>query len=506
MFHGIWWVTNSKTPQLPTNVFQQTHYPLPIKRITTIPFSFSLLCHLPTISLHQSSSPLINTIMPPKPSSRKGVKKGMSNTLSPHPSSSPIRKKQKGTKSVISERANSSSLSGVPKTNSSAGTQPPSEYWNQLTDHQRAFLDSATQHTGSNLYVFGAEIKTEMPSPTPASVAKDSNESEYNFDLTPVPGLISTPFPCTKDDLTLCHVSTADPTGYPIFVSQNRLWDWYYLASNNNIESSTTPTNETTNRNAKNTKSEFANGLCLSTNQFPCTEDDMTLFPSPNHSPNYTHSPTFFSQNGRWEWIFLPSNTDTESSPPKVKMEDIPEANPRVQRPSNPVSTTFSTTDLDRFVFPLGVVPDSDDDISSVPSLVENIAEQARTAKHVRFFMNTTHDKHFVPIEVPPLTGHDNWDPWLTAMRLLFRQHCVWPVVTAELQPLSPGHNLYLWYQRMCDCAIALIYANVSEEVRRTPCFMSTASEDDADILMSHLYAHYSEPDSSHSHEESELD
>ncbi|KAL2701234.1 hypothetical protein AAEP93_008053 [Penicillium crustosum] len=408
--------------------------------------------------------------MPPKPSSRKGVKKG------------------------------------VPKTNSSAGTQPPSEYWNQLTDHQRAFLDSATQHTGSNLYVFGAEIKTEMPSPTPASVAKDSNESEYNFDLTPVPGLISTPFPCTEDDLTLCHVSTADPTGYPIFVSQNRLWDWYYLASNNNIESSTTPTNETTNGNAKNTKSEFANGLCLSTNQFPCTEDDMTLFPSPNHSPNYTHSPTFFSQNGRWEWIFLPSNTDTESSPPKVKMEDIPEANPRVQRPSNPVSTTFSTTDLDRFVFPLGVVPDSDDDISSVPSLVENIAEQARTAKHVRFFMNTTHDKHFVPIEVPPLTGHDNWDPWLTAMRLLFRQHCVWPVVTAELQPLSPGHNLYLWYQRMCDCAIALIYANVSEEVRRTPCFMSTASEDDADILMSHLYAHYSEPDSSHSHEESELD
>lgn len=120
--------------------------------------------------------------------------------------------------------------------------------------------------------------------------------------------------------------------------------------------------------------------------------------------------------------------------------------------------------------------------------------------------MNTTHDKHFVPIEVPPLTGNNNWDPWLAAMRLLFRQHSVWPVVTAELQPLTPGHNLYLWYERMCDCAIALIYANVSEEVRRTPCFMSTAREDDADVLMSHLYAHYSEPDSTHSHEESELD
>ncbi|KAJ5942997.1 hypothetical protein N7516_003165 [Penicillium verrucosum] len=348
--------------------------------------------------------------MPPKPSSRKGVKKGVS------------------------------------KTESSAETQPPSEYWNQLTDLQQAFLDGATQQTGSNPYAFGTEIKTEIPSPTPASVANDANE-----------------------------------------------------------KSSATPANETTNGNVKNTKSEFANGLRLSLNQFPCTVDDMTLFPCPNYGPNYADGPTFSSQNGRWEWIFLPSNIDTESSPPKVKMEDIPEANPRVQRPSNPVSTTFSIADLDRFAFSYGAIG-SDDDISPVPSLVENIAEQARTAKHVRFFMNTTHDKHFVPIEVPPLTGNANWGPWLAAMRLLFRQHSVWPIVTSELQPLSPNHNLYLWYQRMCDCAVALIYANVSEEVRRTSCFMSTAHEDDADVLMSHLYAHYSEPGSTHSHEESELD
>ncbi|KAJ5617282.1 hypothetical protein N7537_002396 [Penicillium hordei] len=407
--------------------------------------------------------------MPPKPSSRKGVKKG------------------------------------VLKTESSAGTQSPSEYWNQLTDLQRVFFDDVTQQTGSNHYAFGAEIKIEMPSPTPASVANGANESEYSFDLTPVPGPTSSPFPCTEDDLTLCHAPTADPTGYPIFVSRNGRWDWYYLASNNNIESSATPANETTNGNAKNIKSEFTTGLSLFPNQFPCTAADITLFPCPNRGLNPANSPTFSSQNGRWEWIFLPSNTDTESSPPKVKMEDIPEANPRVQQPSNPVSTTFSAADLDRFVFPYGA-PDSDDDMSSLPSLVENIAEQARTAKYVRFFMNTTHDKHFVPIEVPPLTGNDNWDPWLVAMRLLFRQHSVWPIVTSELQPLSPGHNLYLWYQRMRDCAIALIYANVSEEVRRTHCFMSTASEDDADVLMTHLYAHYSEPDSTHPHEESELD
>ncbi|CAI7595521.1 unnamed protein product [Penicillium glandicola] len=419
--------------------------------------------------------------MPPKSSSRKGVKK------------------------AILERANSSPP-GTPKTDPSTGTQTPSEYWNQFRDVQQAFLDGATQETDPNLDTFGAEIKTEMPSPTPASVTNGENESEYSVALTPAPGPISVSFPCTEDDLTLCHASTTDTTGYPIFVSRNGLWDWYYLASNNNTtESSATPANDTTNGNSKNIKSESADGLSLSPNQFPCSEDDIKLSACPNPSANPANTPTFSSQNGRWEWIFLPSNTDTESPPPRVKMEDIPEANPRTQRPSNPLSTTFSAADLNHFAFPYGI-PDSDSDISSVPSLVENIAEQARTAKHVRFFMNTSHDKHFVSIEVAPLIGNSNWQSWLAAMRLLFRQHSVWPIVTGELQPLSPGHNLYMWYQRMRDCAIALIYTNVSEEVRRTTCFISTVREDDPDILMSHLYAHYASPDSDHNHEESELD
>ncbi|KAJ5207379.1 hypothetical protein N7491_001988 [Penicillium cf. griseofulvum] len=433
--------------------------------------------------------------MPTKPSSRRGAKKGMSYTLSPHPSSSPIRKRQRRIQPAILEQVNSSSPE-TPKTESSA----PSEYWNRLTELQPALFNGATQSTRSNHYA-SAEIKAEMPSPTPASVANGENESEYSFGLTPVPDPISAPLPCTEDDLTLCHASTADPTGYPLFVSRNGRWDWYYLASNNKtIESSTAGANDTANGNAKSMKSEFAD-LSLSMNQFPCTEDDMPLYPCPNPGANPNDNPTFSSQKGRWEWMFLPSNTDIESSPPKVKMEDIPEANPRMQRESNPLSTI----DPDRFVFPFNI-PDTDDDHSTVPSLVDNIAEQARTAKHVRFFMNTSHDKHFVPIEVTPLTGNENWEPWLAAMRLLFRQHSVWPIVTSELQPLPPGHNLYLWYQRMCDCAIGLIYTNVSEEVRKSPCFMSTVREDDPDVLMSHLYAHYSSPDSNHIHVEDELD
>ncbi|CAG8106111.1 unnamed protein product [Penicillium nalgiovense] len=322
------------------------------------------------------------------------------------------------------------------------------------------------QEAVSNLYDFGAEIKAETPSPAPSSIVNDENESEYNLD-TPFPAPVSAPLPCTVDDLTLRHAPTADPTGYPIFVSRNGRWDWYYLCSNaETTESSATPANGTSNGNTKNTK---------------------------------------------------------KPSPPKVKMEDIPEANPRVQRPSNPLSTTFSAADLDHFVF--HGVHDSDDDFSSVPSLVENtnrqsrpeniieharaenIAEQAKTVKHVKFFMNNSHDKHFVSFEVPALIGNENWEPWLAGMYLLFRQHSVWPVVTAELQPLHPSHHLHLWYKRMLDCAVALVYANVSDVVRNTHCFMRTLHDDDPDELMTHLYAHYAEPNPAHPlHEESELD
>ncbi|KAJ5045360.1 Dipeptidyl-peptidase 5 [Penicillium rubens] len=383
--------------------------------------------------------------MPPKSSTRKGGKKGMSHTLSPDPSSSPIRKKQKGTPSAIRDRANSSSRSGIPKLEPSSGAHPPSEYWNQLTDFQRDFLDGAMQETVSNLYDLGAEIKAETSSPAPSSIINDENESQYSLG-TPVPGPIPAPFPYTVDDLTLCHAPTADPTGYPIFVSRNGRWDWYYLSSN--TKTTETPANGTSNGNTTNTK---------------------------------------------------------KSSPPKVKMEDIPEANPRVQRPSNPLSTTFSATDLDHFVF--HGLQDSDDDENIIErARTENI-ELAKTVKHVKFFMNNSHDKHFVPFQVPALIGYENWEPWLAGMYLLFRQHSVWPVVTAELEPLPPGHNLHLWYNRMLDCAVALIYANVSDVVRNTHCLMSTLHDDDPDELMAHLYAHYAEPDLTHPpHEESELD
>ena len=81
-----------------------------------------------------SSTYFLLTIMPSKSSSRRGGKKGMSHTLSPDPSSSPLLKKQKDTPSAILDRANNSSWPGIPKLEPSTGTQPPSEYWNQPTE------------------------------------------------------------------------------------------------------------------------------------------------------------------------------------------------------------------------------------------------------------------------------------------------------------------------------------------------------------------------------------
>ena len=157
------------------------------------------------------------------------------------------------------------------------------------------------QETVSNLYDFGAEIKNEVSSSTPSSIANDENESQYNLDA-PVPDPVSTSFPCTVDVLTLHHAPTVDPTGYSVYVSQNGRWDWYYLSSNTKTTgSSATPANSTSDGNAKNIKSEFANDLCLFPNHFPCGKDDTTLCPCPNPGPNSANNPTFSSQNRRWE-------------------------------------------------------------------------------------------------------------------------------------------------------------------------------------------------------------
>lgn len=195
--------------------------------------------------------------------------------------------------------------------------------------------------------------------------------------------------------------------------------------------------------------------------------------------------------------MYLSSNMNTDSTPTKVKLEDIPEASPNAQLPEDPELATMSAADLNQFFFPVRAGhSSSENDDTSVPPVLDHAAEQAHTAKHVGFFMIDKYDKHFIPIKVNTLTGHENYHIWLAGMELLFRQHPVWSLVMGEIQPLRPTHSLYMWYQRMRDCAVSLIYANVSDEIIQTPFFLATLGKNDPIDLMHYIFTHYALSDS----------
>ena len=232
----------------------------------------------------------------------------------------------------------------------------------------------------------------------------------------------------------------------------------------------------------------------------------MTLYPNGNP---INHLP-FTPRSGYCDYMFLPSNMITEptkeptkdthskhASPLKesatFKNKEAPKAKPKTKKSNN--SAAFTAADLQHYLFPGRRESDTD----SIPSF-DHTTQQAKTEKQVRFFKDNTHDKHFVQIPVEPLRGNENWREWLVAMQLLFVQHGVWEIVISELKPLPASHPLRVWYQRMRDCAVGLIYVNVSETVRKHSCFLASAVENDPDALMNHLWAHYGEPDLEESH------
>lgn len=171
-----------------------------------------------------------------------------------------------------------------------------------------------------------------------------------------------------------------------------------------------------------------------------------------------------------------------------------PKAKTKAKRPSG----AFTAADLERYLFP--VIHESEESENVFPSNVAQSIQQARTEKLVKFFKDNINDKHFVEIPVEPLRGHENWREWLVAMQLLFIQHGIWHVVAKDAKPLPESHPLSLWYLRMRDCAVGLIYVNVSDTVRKHDCFLGAATENDPNAMMSHLDAHYGTPDQDHSH------
>ena len=176
---------------------------------------------------------------------------------------------------------------------------------------------------------------------------------------------------------------------------------------------------------------------------------------------------------------------DGPSQPKGTKGKDKPSAKKKANGP------VLTATDLERYLFPF--LRESDDGEQSAPLHIDYAAQQAKTEKIVKFFKDNTSDKHFIEIPIKPLTGKENWREWLVAMQLLFIQHGVWEVVTREAMPLPQSHPLSHWYQRMRNCAVALIYLNVTDAARNTTCFLHACMENDPDILLSNLYSHYCE-------------
>jgi hypothetical protein len=233
------------------------------------------------------------------------------------------------------------------------------------------------------------------------------------------------------------------------------------------------------------------------------------------------------SRSGLWNWVFLPSNLSTEPTtnpfakeillakdripaidrfpfkgPPSsthdflsVSKTNDPATKGKAKSSTSPKKTKtgereFTAAELGQYI--LQGLPGLHD--SEESSTFEHNIQQAKSEKVVRFFKDNTYDKHFIPIPVDLLVDHDNWREWMVAMQLLFVQHGVWDVVIGEIIPLSASHTLHLWYQRLCDCVVGLVFANVSKPIRKHLCFLGAAAENDPEALIQCLWVHYSDP------------
>ncbi|OQD90389.1 hypothetical protein PENANT_c001G01306 [Penicillium antarcticum] len=106
------------------------------------------------------------------------------------------------------------------------------------------------------------------------------------------------------------------------------------------------------------------------------------------------------------------------------------------------------------------------------PGTAYNCAEeQARTTSAVEMFRQIRADRTQV-IDVPmtplgsPVNGNTDFQIWQTSMVLLVRQHGVYGAIDPGIHSLPPGHELYLWYVHMLDIACALIWNNLSAELK----------------------------------------
>lgn len=138
--------------------------------------------------------------------------------------------------------------------------------------------------------------------------------------------------------------------------------------------------------------------------------------------------------------------------------------------------------------------------------LIERGKETTKTLRYINAFLDSTKDKHYIDVPIAPLKGRENWETWSIGIRVVLRMHQVWALFEKDIAPLDREHEMFVWYDRMVDVAMAIIYRNVARAVRQHPCFMRSILQRDPAGMMSHLAAHYGYDGDSDDEDDAELD
>ncbi|KAJ5552519.1 hypothetical protein N7494_001897 [Penicillium frequentans] len=153
-----------------------------------------------------------------------------------------------------------------------------------------------------------------------------------------------------------------------------------------------------------------------------------------------------------------------------------------------PAATPTAKSDSD-------IDSDDEDDEYNLYSAEWKAKSRGRTRKFVLEFLDTTKSKHLVDMKIRPLVGKKDYTSWLFAMETNLRMHQVWEVVEGDLTMLVSTDDLYPDLMRMNDIGCAVIYANISQQVRDCPCVFGSLRYRDPGILMNAINEHFG-PDS----------
>ncbi|KAJ5103145.1 hypothetical protein N7532_003674 [Penicillium argentinense] len=130
------------------------------------------------------------------------------------------------------------------------------------------------------------------------------------------------------------------------------------------------------------------------------------------------------------------------------------------------------------------------------------VIDIAKSTAAVEAFHNADTTHRNIDLRLAPLRGRENFTAWFTGIEIILRQHQVWtvfnPSSAERIKRIPKGHPLRPEWERMVDIVVAVIFANVCERIRNTPCFCSAIMCRRPVFLLNHLFSHYSNfaPDS----------